>query len=353
MLRVYPRRLPDTRYFTDDRALELDGIRQGAAGRFLRGEGDPHDAGRVDQVLTASARSTIVGYDLVFAAPRSISALMAVDATAAMGVVQAHQHAVGEALRYLEEHAVGVRDRTRGADLVRPARWGDVVAYTHGVNRVAEPHLHDHVVVGSRSREFDRAYDARALYAHAPAAAALYRASMRNGIERRTGWTVVRGFEGREVVVGFDEGYRALWPGRHVERPAKTMWQREEIVERWRDDLKRFEPVHSPDRPNGRIDLLNVHSFGAQLEGRREVARRHVVEAWANAVPGGLSEVEVRRTVDSTYPELGGTGVRESVLSVHRVRELARTRASQLIRSRDEDRFAGTQRTREREGRSR
>jgi len=61
--------------------------------------------------------------------------------------------------------------------------------------------------IGGRTAEGQRnVLDSRALYAHAHAADALYRTSLRHELEVRTPWSAWRSFEGVERVVGLDEG---------------------------------------------------------------------------------------------------------------------------------------------------
>ena len=73
MLRIFIRRSNNVAYFTSDRALELEGVRDGDPGWWLRGAGDTRSDGDVARVFTGTERSLVRGYDLVFAAPRPIS----------------------------------------------------------------------------------------------------------------------------------------------------------------------------------------------------------------------------------------------------------------------------------------
>jgi hypothetical protein len=208
-----PRRSNDVTYFTRDAALELEGLRGGGPGWWLRGEGDTRDPSDVSRVLVTSERSKVVGYDLIVAAPRPISILLAIDPDHGAGVIGAHRASVRATMDYLEDRALVVRDRRNGHDREESATWESVVAFTHGVNRHGEPHLHDHVLVGAQPEGHSNVLDSRALFAHALAADALYRASLRHELASRTRWTAWRSFEGIERVDGLDEGYRALWWG--------------------------------------------------------------------------------------------------------------------------------------------
>lgn len=327
MLRVLIRRSRDISYLSADRAEELDEVRDGPASWWLRGEGDLRDVDDVARVLSTSERSSVVGYDLVVAAPRPISILLAVAPEHAGAVVAAHRLAVRGAIDYLEDRAVVVRDRRGGEDRDLAGRWSHVVGFTHGLNRHGEPHLHDHVLVGARPHGAATVLDSRGLFAHGAAADALYRGALRAEVARTTPFSPWRSFDGVEHVGGLDEGYRVLWGGHHADRGVKRSWSRDETLSHWAQDLAAFESFGARALPRRRGDELDEHSFTAAFEGRDLVARRHVVAAWANAAIFGHDAPGVSRSVDHWYPALRGSrGVRESLASVREVRMIATTR---------------------------
>jgi hypothetical protein len=350
MLRLFVRRSNDVSYFTNDEARELDSLREGP-GWWLRGNGDTRDPRDVQPVFTTSERSGVCGYDLVVAAPRPISILVAFDPAQAHQVVAAHRASVAATVHYLEERALVVRDRRGGEDRDEAAFWQRIVSYTHGLNRHGEPHLHDHVLVGARPQGERNVLDARALFAHVTAADALYRASLRHELAQRTTWTAWRSFAGTDHVVGLDEGYRALWGGHHEGRGEKLNWRREETLEHWRADLNRFtsEGVSVvPDRPRGELD---EHVFGAGLEGRVDVTRRHLVQAWANAASFGEAPQALAASIDRLFPMLRESrGVREATVGVSEARMIAavRERGARPLGADELSRWA--QRSRERTG---
>jgi TrwC relaxase len=353
VVRLFPHRTNDVSYFTNDAARELDGVRDGGPGWWLRGNGDTRDPAMVERVLTTSERSQLSGYDVVIAAPRPISILLALNGEGARGVVDAHRASVQATMSYLEEHALVVRDRRNGEDRDHPATWESVVSFTHGLNRHGEPHLHDHVLIGARPAKQRNILDSRALYAHAEAADALYRSSLRYELSRRTPWSAWRSFEGIERVVGLDEGFRALWSGHHRERGEKLAWTREQTLDAWSRDRGRFESLGVVEPTRRDRNLLDEHRFAGALEGRSDVARRHLVTAWANAAPFGQDPRELARSINDLYPELTGRGVRERTIAVRdarmisNVREIGprplervgfdewRQRSRELVRSRD------------------
>ncbi len=327
MFRLLPRRSNDVTYFTNDPALELEGLREGDPGWWLRGDGDTRDIRDVERVLVKSERSAIYGYDLVVAAPRPLSILLAVDPEHAAGVVSAHRASVRSAIEYLEERALVVRERRDGNDHDVAGQWQNVVSFTHGLNRHGEPHLHDHVLVGARPEGARGVLDSRALYAHAPSADALYRASLRHELSLRTPWSAWRSFEGVEHVIGLDEGYRALWSGHHRDRGQKLTWSRAETVASWSSDRERFVSIGQRDAPIHERNVLDEHRFAGALEGRYDVARRHVIAAWADAATFGQSPRDITQLVDTFYPALReGLGVHERTIGVARARMIAAVR---------------------------
>ena len=351
MLRLFVRRSNDVNYFTNDPAHELDTLRDGGPGWWLRGGGDTRNPREVERVFTTTDRSSVQGYDIVVAAPRPISILIALDPAQASGVVGAHRASVAASLEYLEQRALVVRDRRGGEDREVGARWERIVGFTHGLNRHGETHLHDHVLVGARPQGERSVLDGRALFAHVSAADALYRSSLRHELGQRTSWRAWRSFKGIEHVQGVDEGYRALWGGHHEGRGEKLAWRREETVEKWRSDLDRFESEGTVSAPRRARDALDEHAFGGALEGRVDVSRRDVVAAWANAACFGQSPRELGSTIDRLFPELRDSrGVREKTIGV------AQARMTGLVRERGarplqlSELSTWTQRSRERSG---
>ena len=327
VVRLLARRSSDVSYFTRDSALEIDGLRDGGPGWWLRGSGDTRSEDRVAEVFSTTDRSSILGYDIIVAAPRPISILLALDPDSAAGVIDAHRVSVHAAIAYLEQHSLVVRDRRFGQDRDEVGRWRSIVSYTHGVNRHGEPHLHDHVLVGARPDGATNVLDSRALFAHATTADALYRSSLRFELPERTKWTAWRSFEGIEHVVGVDEGFRALWGGHHSGRGEKLYWTRSDTVAAWRSDLTRYVPHGELVAPPHDRTLLDEHSFAGAFEGRIDVARRHVVQAWSNAAIYGHDPLVGSDAINDLYPRLqGARGVREQTIGVGEARMTAMVR---------------------------
>lgn len=321
MIHLIVRRTSDVGYLTDDRAQELAGVRDGGPGWWLRGAGDAESNVDVAAVLQASARSKATGYDIIIAAPRPLSILIAVDTEAAPAVVEAHRAGVTAAVDYLEDRALVVRQRVQEGAFLRAARWSRVVGFTHGINRAGEPHLHDHVLVGAKPDRETTVADSRSLFAHVATADALYRSTLRLEVNRRTSHTAWRSFSGTEGVTGLDEGYRALWGGHSDERGPKVAWGRDEVLRRWDHDRERFEEIGVLREPP-RVEF-DAHRYRASFEGATRITRRDLVRAFADASTFGVAVPELNAAIDRLHPNLRLTrGLDERPILLNHARRL-------------------------------
>jgi len=137
------------------------------------------------------------GFDCTFSAPKSVSVLFGLgDARLREVIVRAHEHAVDEALGYLERAAAVTRRGPGGAQTI--AGNGFVAAaFRHRTSRAGDPQLHTHVLVANLIRGEDGRWstlDGRRLYQHNKAAGYLYEARLRALLTRELGveWTLVR-----------------------------------------------------------------------------------------------------------------------------------------------------------------
>ncbi|HUZ80786.1 MAG TPA: MobF family relaxase, partial [Gaiellaceae bacterium] len=177
----------------DDAAMA--GIERSEDGRTWR----IHRDALVRLAARRQPKQIVVGYDLTYSVPKSVSVLWAGgdDATKA-AVLEAFDEAVAAGTRYFDRHALVVR--VRGEQ----QRAEDVFAadYLHLTSRALEPQLHHHVVVANYGKAKDgegRALDARMLFIHAKTASFLAGAELRHQLTARLG--VVWG----EIVNGIAE----------------------------------------------------------------------------------------------------------------------------------------------------
>ncbi len=137
----------------------------------------------------------VLGYDLRFSAPKSVSLLWAIGDDDVRGVsVAAHELAVREALRYLEWTSCWVQRGKGGAEIER-GRGFVGMAFLHGTSRAGDPALHTHMLISNMTRaEKDGKWLSLAspkgrmpLWLHAKAAGHIYQAVLRAEITRRLG----------------------------------------------------------------------------------------------------------------------------------------------------------------------
>jgi conjugative relaxase-like TrwC/TraI family protein len=200
--------------------LGLQGrVERGQLERLLVGLENP--ASGVDLTAGRVGRPTeVLGFDLTFSAPKSVSVLYAAGGSeVAARVVVAHEAAVRDALGYLEREAVQVR---RGIDgrLREHAPGFVAAAYRHRSSRAGDPQLHTHVVAANFAQGADGRWTAlhgTALYEAAKTAGFLYQARLRAELSRRLGveWRVV--VNGMAEIDGIPESVLKHFSRRSVE----------------------------------------------------------------------------------------------------------------------------------------
>ncbi len=329
----------------------------GAAGLGLTGRVESSPFGEVLEgrhpVSGRALRSTrgersSAGYDLTFAAPKSVSVLHLLAAgELATAAGTGHQVAVADALDYLTREGVGVR-RSRRGEVAFLSTTGPVAGqFLHRTSRALDPHLHTHVVVANVAQGVDGRWsgvDSRRLHAHLPAAQSVYHARLRFELGERMGaaWHVRP--SGLGDVVGVDPSLCRLFSQRaasmdeyrfqrgdrtpgafsadrtpgafsadrspgafsadrspgafYADRPEKDRSVTvDQLLDRWREratefgfdlgDLTRTVGARHLDA-EPRIDRDRLHGQLVELtSAHRTVGRHHVVAAVAASIPGG------------------------------------------------------------------
>lgn len=347
----------------------------GAVGLGLAGPVEARDlavvlSGRspaTDRHLTLR-RGAVSGYDLTFTAPKSASVLFALGSPEIAGeVLSAHAGAVEEAMGYVARRAMAVR---RGAGEERRLEpVGGVVgaAFTHGVSRALDPHLHTHVVVANLGHGPDgrwTAVDGRGLFAHAQAAGNLYGAELRHRLSVDLGveWTmrqsgsyevacidpaVLGGFSARRAEIRSYLAERSPCrsgdggPGAHFGagpvrtasgRASRVAWAAtrdpkapapapRELARRWSAQASELglstEDLHivlsRSTLPAKEACTVDEHRFAGRLAvtPHATATRRDVVGAWAGALAEGTPAADVERCVDRLAGWPGDVGVAE------------------------------------------
>ena len=297
---------------------------------LLRGTGPSGDRLRREP----DARS-VIGFDLTFSAPKSVSVLYGVgDPAISQATREAHDEAVQQALGYLERAACRTRRGRGGKEHVRGE--GLVVAtFRHRTSRAGDLQLHTHAVVANMTRADGRwsALDGRAIYAHARTAGFLYQAALRGELSERLGveWGPVR--RGVADVQGIDPGVLSHFSRRTKEirdrldelgaRSAKaaelaaleTRRRKEYDVpvdrlrEEWRaraaehglgrDELRRVVGRRDVERRAPEpLDPAFLDSHDGLTREASTFDRRDVLREWAEAHRAGAPVSEVERLAD-------------------------------------------------------
>jgi conjugative relaxase-like TrwC/TraI family protein len=289
----------------------------------------------------------VAAFDLTFSAPKSASVLFALGGPeVADAVVAAHRQAVAGSLGYLERHGLTAA-RREGSDRPILATTGAIAAaFTHGVSRNGDPHLHSHVVVANAVHGVDgrwSACDRRGLDAHRLAAGTVYEAHLRSGVSAAIGVRWRAGDPGRaaeidgvgpELLGAFSSrgadirrhmyeagarsarGGRVAWAATRAPKGPSTPFA--ELTDRWRRDAHhaggRFELDRCARREDAERPVLDEHRFAGviSLTPHGGARRRDVVTAFGAAALEGATADVLDRLVDQ-WVVPGAVGVAEHV----------------------------------------
>ena len=133
-------------------------------------------------------RHAVVGFDLTFTAPKSVSVLWALadDATRVI-VYDAHRAALASSLEFVEQRVIRTRIGDAGRHQVR-TRGMVAAAFDHWDTRAGDPNLHTHVVISNKVQGPDgawRSLDGRTVHAAIVTVSELYDALLADELARR------------------------------------------------------------------------------------------------------------------------------------------------------------------------
>ncbi len=294
----------------------------------------------------------VAGFDLTFAAPKSVSLLWALGgAEIGEEVLASHRSAVGEALGYAERRVLAARRTDQGERRVIGVEGALGAAFVHRTSRALDPHLHTHAVLANLARGQDgswSALDGRGLYAHARAMESLYHVQLRHELACRLGVRFGELDRGRADIEGIGLEVRAEFSSRsrqiaahlaerslhgpraaeiasHATRdprdPGATV---EKLLPIWQDRARALglsgrridaltgrvpgrvmaaladpEALHEALRSSALPVLSRVVDQG------RPLARRHIVPEWAAQLPQGSPARAVEQAADLVLADLG------------------------------------------------
>lgn len=202
-----------------------------------------------NQSQTAKRRA-VVGFDLTFSVPKSVSVLWALSPrTVQNQILQTHHEAVEATLRWLEEFVVHTRAGRNGVAHI--GTYGTIAAaFDHWESRAGDPQLHTHMVIANRvQRSTDGAWatlDSRTLYKAAVAASEHYNGLLFDALQRSLGTdteirepaanthnpsqqlsgvdeALIREFSNRSRLIDVEtDRLVAAWASEHGRRPTAT-----------------------------------------------------------------------------------------------------------------------------------
>lgn len=158
-------------------------------------------------------QKAVAGFDLVFTPPKSVSIAWGLgDKQLRRGIESAHEHAIQDVIRHLEQNVVMTRRGRNGVRQIETSSGVIGTKYRHWDSRAGDPNLHDHVVIANRVQGVDGQWssiDGRMLYQYGVEASELYNSLVQQYVTELTGLQFeARSLNGRQPVheiVGIDD----------------------------------------------------------------------------------------------------------------------------------------------------
>lgn len=181
--------------------LVLDGVRPG--------ESEP--------LAPNFANRKVLGIDLTFNAPKSVSTMFALGSISTRKAVQAaHDAAVLEGLAYMESQCAWGREGKAGKNKVEGSGF-IASAWRHRTSRAGDPHLHTHVVVNNLVHtQNDRwvSLDTARLWQHLPTGSRIYQMALRRNLTEALGVEWGERSHGLADIAGFPSDLKDLFSKR-------------------------------------------------------------------------------------------------------------------------------------------
>jgi conjugative relaxase-like TrwC/TraI family protein len=188
----------------------------------------PADAREIAGTIAKHSRpgpQTVAGFDLTFSPVKSVSTLWAVaDPQIAAQIERAHQAAVHDALRFLEQHALFSREGSGGIRQVN-VRGLVAAAFTHRDSRAGDPDLHTHVAVANKVQTLNGRWlsiDGRVLFKANVVASETYNTALEQHLRDQLGVQFADrpntdpGKQPVREIVGVDPALMQRWSSRRV-----------------------------------------------------------------------------------------------------------------------------------------
>lgn len=158
-------------------------------------------------------QTAVAGFDLVFTPPKSVSIAWGLgDEQLRRGIESAHERAIQDVIRHLEQNVVMTRRGRNGVRQIETSSGVIGTKFRHWDSRAGDPNLHDHVVIANRVQGVDGQWssiDGRMIYAYGVEASELYNSLVQQYVTELTGLQFeARSLNGKQPVheiVGIDD----------------------------------------------------------------------------------------------------------------------------------------------------
>ena len=158
-------------------------------------------------------QTAVAGFDLVFTPPKSVSIAWGLgDEQLRRGIESAHERAIQDVIRHLEQNVVMTRRGRNGVRQIETSSGVIGTKFRHWDSRAGDPNLHDHVVIANRVQGVDGQWssiDGRMLYQYGVECSELYNSLVQQYVTELTGLQFeARSLNGKQPVheiVGIDD----------------------------------------------------------------------------------------------------------------------------------------------------
>ncbi len=289
------------------------------------------------------SQSVVLGYDVTFSCPKSVSLLWAmVDPDVRTEILAAVEASVTAGIAYLEENGCTIKT---GSDLV-PGDGLLAAGFLHATSRALDPQLHWHCVVINATvgpNGANRALDARGLFAHAKTAGYLAGAHLRHELAARLGVAWEASANGLADIDGIDRDTIEAFSKRSTEigevadaaglhtaagrqsaalstRSAKQAVDAGELIDGWHDELiergftpERIEDLLTQERSGREVTAEDLAGLTKELLSARGVTelnavfdRRDVLQRVSEWAGDRLDAAQITDVADGflTHPEV-------------------------------------------------
>lgn len=277
------RRFRDTKH-TDPTTEEVQNIRQRVGAVMYRAQ---HGVEPTDKQLVAfiareskPKSNSVAGYDMVFTPPKSVSMAWGLgDESLREGVQQAHEAAISDVVKFLEEQVIMTRRGAGGARQIDIDGGLIATKFRHYDSRSGDPNLHDHLVISNRVKGSDGQWssiDGRTLYAWNVAASELYNAKLAEHLESELGLVCVPDAAKSELspvmeIAGINREMVERFSSRRSEISAELDRLKEEYIE---------SHGHAPGR-KAMLELAQQATLATRPHKSEAKSLKDLCEEWA------------------------------------------------------------------------